>query len=116
MHPLCTIRACFTPSPIQQKRAILPAIFKKSSDKSTPIGIDSSFDLPLPHHVHGLNAFQDSFRGVKLLEALRRLHLFLNEAMILFDQIVQVFDAPQFAVHCHNPILLRSAEGFYFRM
>ena len=37
------------------------------------------FDLTFPHHVHRFNAFECSFRRMERLEALRGLHLLLDE-------------------------------------
>jgi hypothetical protein len=62
----------------------------------------SRLDLSLPHHVDRLNTLGGSLSSVRAIEALRRSHLLLGEALLLLDYIVQVLHSPQVAVLRHN--------------
>ncbi len=53
-----------------------------------------SFHLTFSHHVGCLDAFKCSLRSAEGLEALRRANSFLNKAVVLFDHIIEVLDAP----------------------
>jgi Insertion element 4 transposase N-terminal len=52
--------------------------------------------LPFPDHVHHLVSLQSSPRGLHRKEAHPGLDQPLDEAMILLDQVIQVFDLPEF--------------------
>ena len=71
-----------------------------------------SFDLPFPYHVHGFNALQRSFSRVKPLEALRSSHLLLNESMVLFDDVIEIFHSPQLTIFGQYLFILRISDSF----
>jgi hypothetical protein len=52
-----------------------------------------SFHLPLPHHVDSFNAFERAFSRLKPLEALRGSDLLFDKAVVLFDDIVEIFNS-----------------------
>jgi hypothetical protein len=52
--------------------------------------------VPFPHHVHDLIALQGSPRALKGKEGQPWFDQPFDEPMILFDQVVSVFDLPQF--------------------
>ncbi len=49
--------------------------------------------LPFPHHVHDLISLQGSPRALKGKEALSQFDTSFDEPVILFDDIVEIFDA-----------------------
>lgn len=49
--------------------------------------------LPFPHHVHHLISLQGSPRRLEGKEAQPRFDASFDEAVILFDDVVEVFDA-----------------------
>ena len=52
--------------------------------------------LPFPHHVHDLIALQGSPRRLERKETQPWFDASFDEAMILFDDVVEVLDLPQF--------------------
>jgi hypothetical protein len=54
--------------------------------------------LPFPQHVHDIKTLQGSPCRLKRKEAHSRLRQPFDEPMILFDQVVEVFDLPSFHV------------------
>ena len=56
------------------------------------------FDLPLLHHVRRFNPFYCPLGRVEGAEALHRPPPLANGSMVLFDHVVEVFDAPQLTV------------------
>ena len=72
-----------------------------------------SNDLTFPHHVHRLNSFQSSLGCVKSLEALRCSHLLLDEPVVLFNHIVEIFHSPKFTIFGHNLFVLRRSESLW---
>lgn len=74
---------------------------EQASDKlrlSNSITYVQSFDLSFPHHVHGFNSFNRPLGGVKRAEALACLPPPVNEAVVLLDDVRQVFCSSQFAI------------------
>ncbi len=57
-----------------------------------------SFHLTFSHHVHCLDTLQGSFRRRERLVALRGSHPLLHEAMILFDDVIEILYSPQLAI------------------
>ncbi len=52
--------------------------------------------LPFPHHIHDLVALQGSPRALEGKEAHPWFDQPLEKAMVLLDQVVEVFDLPEF--------------------
>ncbi len=61
--------------------------------RNVPLG--HSLHLPFAHHVHHLKSLQCSPRCLGGEEAHPRLRQPFDEAMVLFDQVIQVFDLPK---------------------
>jgi hypothetical protein len=71
-----------------------------------------SLHLALPKHVYHLVALQGSPRCLERKEAHPRLDEPFNEAVILFDQVVEVLDLPQFTGLGNGSLLFQFVEGF----
>ncbi len=74
---------------------------KEASDKlrlSHCVFSAQSFHLTFSHHVHCLDTLQGSFRRRERLVALRGSHPLLHEAMILFDDVIEILYSPQLAI------------------
>jgi hypothetical protein len=71
--------------------------------------------LPFPHHVHDFVSLEGSPRGLEGKEAHPRLRQSLDEAMILFDQIVEVLALPQFHVVRQGASRFEISYGFGIR-
>ena len=85
---------------------------RQTSDEGDLIS-DVSFahpsDLSLANHVHDFVSLQRSPCRLKGKEAHPRLDEPFDEAMILLDQVLQVFDLPQFDRFGKHPLALSSA-------
>jgi hypothetical protein len=71
--------------------------------------------LPFPDHVHDRVSLQGSLRCLEGEKAHSRLRQAFDEAMILFDQIVEVFHLPQFHAFRQNSIGSELSNGFGIR-
>ncbi|GMA62206.1 hypothetical protein GCM10025859_26460 [Alicyclobacillus fastidiosus] len=52
------------------------------------------FDLFFPYHVYSLNALECVVSSLKRFEPHHRVRDFLDESMILFNNVIQVFRLP----------------------
>jgi len=65
-------------------------------DRILDVSLPHTVYLPLANHVHHLVALQGSPRGLERKEAHPRLDQAFDKAMVLLNQVIQVFDLPQF--------------------
>jgi hypothetical protein len=61
-------------------------------------------DLTLSEHVHRFISLHGSPRGLERKEAHPKLDEPFHEAMVLLDEVVEVFALPQFATVWHHPL------------
>ncbi len=60
-------------------------------------------DLPFPEHVHGSIPLQGAPRGRERKEAHSELDESFGEAMVLLDEVVEVFPLPQITRIWYDP-------------
>ena len=68
--------------------------------------------LPFPHHIHGLVALQGSPRALEGKEAHPWFDEPLDKAMVLLDQVVEVFDLSEFDLLGKDPSRFEVSNGF----
>jgi hypothetical protein len=68
--------------------------------------------LPFPDHVHDLISLQGSPRALPRKEAHPRLDQPFDKAVVLFDQVVEVFHLPQFYAFRQNSSRFEVCNGF----
>ncbi len=67
--------------------------------------------LPFPDHVHDLISLQSSPRALERKEAQPRFDASFDEAVILFDDVVQVLDLPQFTRFWNDALGFELTDG-----
>jgi len=68
--------------------------------------------LTLPKHVHRFISLQCSPRSLERKEAHPKLYQPFQEAMILFDEVVEIFALSQFTRLWHDPFRFQLLESF----
>ncbi|GAC1402746.1 MAG: hypothetical protein NVSMB49_19270 [Ktedonobacteraceae bacterium] len=68
--------------------------FSNQCNLGTHICFVSSLHLPFPDHVHHLEPYKGSPRCLEREETHSRLRQAFDEAVILFNQIIEIFDLP----------------------
>jgi hypothetical protein len=69
--------------------------------------------LPFPNHIHDLISLQSSPRRLERKETQPGFDASLDEAMILFDDVVEIFDLPQFTAFRNISLSLEFGERLW---
>jgi hypothetical protein len=68
--------------------------------------------LPFPHHVQDLISLSCVACGLKRNEAQSGFDASFDEAVIWFDEVVEILHLSQFTGVCHGPFRFQFIEGF----
>jgi len=89
---------------------------KQTGDECYLLSVVSFFYpayLTFPEHVHRFISLQGSPRSLERKEAHPELDEPFNEAMILLDEVIEIFTLPQFASVWHQPRRFELFERFW---